>query len=59
MKALSEASFVLGLEIHRDRSRDLLSLSQKVLLKRFSMDDCSPGDTLIIKERDFFNPNNC
>ena len=29
MKDLGEASFVLGIEIHRDRSQNLLGLSQR------------------------------
>jgi hypothetical protein len=29
MKDLSEASFVLGIEIHRDRRKGVLGLSQK------------------------------
>ena len=46
MKDLGEASFVLGIEIHRDRSRNLLGLSQKAyierVLQRFNMDACKP-----------------
>jgi hypothetical protein len=41
MKDLGEASFVLGIEIHRDRGKGLLGLSQKAylekVLKKFSM----------------------
>jgi hypothetical protein len=41
MKDLREASFVLGIEIHRDRSRGTLGLSQNAyidrVLKRFDM----------------------
>lgn len=50
MKDLSDASFVLGIQIHRDRSRGTLGLSQmsymEEVLKRFNMQDCKPGDTL-------------
>lgn len=53
MKDLGEASFVLGIEIHRDRPRGILGLSQKSyidkVLKRFGMHDCKPGDTPIAK----------
>ena len=49
MKDLGDASFVLGVQIHPDRSRGLLSLSQKSyiekILKRFGMHDCKPGDS--------------
>ena len=34
MKDLGEASFVLGIEIHRDRKREILGLSQKTYLKK-------------------------
>ena len=41
---LGEASFVLGIEIHRDRSQNLLGLSQCAyadrVLKRFNMETC-------------------
>ena len=33
MKDLGEASFVLGIEIHRDREKRVLGLSQKAYLK--------------------------
>ena len=40
MKDMGEASYVLGVEIHRDRNKRLLGLSQKTYLqsviKRFS-----------------------
>ena len=53
MKDLGEASFVLGIEIHRDRSRGILGLSQRnyieKILKRFGMQDCKPGDTPVAK----------
>jgi hypothetical protein len=42
MKNLDEASCVLGIEIHRDRTKRVLELSQKAyiekMLKRFNMD---------------------
>uniref|UniRef100_A0A2N9IWZ4 Integrase catalytic domain-containing protein n=1 Tax=Fagus sylvatica TaxID=28930 RepID=A0A2N9IWZ4_FAGSY len=53
MKDLGEASFVLGIEIHRDRSRGILGLSQKSyisrVLERFNMSTCSAGDAPIVK----------
>ena len=53
MKDLGEASFVLGIEIHRDRSRDILRLSRKgyieKVLKRFEMHGCKPLDTPVAK----------
>ncbi|XP_021839479.2 uncharacterized mitochondrial protein AtMg00810-like [Spinacia oleracea] len=53
MKNLGEASFVLGIEIHRDRSRGILGLSQRNyierILKRFGMQDYKPGDIPMAK----------
>ena len=53
MKDLGDASFVLGIHIHLDRSRGILGLSQKSyiekILKRFGMHDCKPGDTPVAK----------
>ena len=53
MKDLGEASFVLGIEIHRDRSRHILGLSQRAyidrILKRFNMQDCKPGIVPVCK----------
>ena len=47
-KDLGEASFVLGIEIHRDRSHNLLGLSQRAyadrVLKRFNMETCKAGE---------------
>jgi hypothetical protein len=52
MKDLGEASFVLGIEIHRDRSKRVLGLSQKAyiekILKKFCMHKCSPSPSLIV-----------
>jgi transposase InsO family protein len=62
MKDLGEASFVLGIQIHRDRSRGILGLSQKSyiekVLKRYGMQDCKPGDTPVAKG-DKFSLNQC
>ena len=53
MKDLSEASFVLGIEIHRDRRKGVLGLSQKVylekVLKKYSMHACKPSPAPIVK----------
>ena len=53
MKDLGEASFVLGIEIHRNRSRGLLGLSQRAyvdrILERFNMQQCKPGIAPVCK----------
>ena len=53
MKDLGEASFVLGIEIHRDRSQNLLGLSQRAyvdrVLKRFNMETCKAGEVPVVK----------
>jgi hypothetical protein len=53
MKDLGEASFVLGTEIHRDRSKEVLGLSQNAyiekVLKKFSMHNCSASPAPIVK----------
>ena len=47
MKDMGEASYVIGIEIFRDRSQILLALSQKAyinkVLERFGMKNCSPS----------------
>jgi hypothetical protein len=65
MKDLDEASFVLGIEIHRDRSKGVLGLSQKAhiekVLKKFSMHKCSASPASIVKGdryEDFQCPKN-
>ena len=62
MKDLGEASFVLGIQIHRDRSHCLLGLSQRAyidrILERFSMLDCKPGNVPIVKG-DKLNSKQC
>jgi len=35
MRDLGEASFILGIEIHRERRKGILGLSQKAYLKKF------------------------
>ena len=53
MKDLGNASYVLGIQIYRDRSKDILGLSQKgyieKLLQRYGMQDCKPLDTPVAK----------
>ncbi|RVW84956.1 Retrovirus-related Pol polyprotein from transposon TNT 1-94 [Vitis vinifera] len=62
MKDLGNASFVLGIQIHRDRSRGILGLSQKAyidkVLSRFGMNNCAPGDTPVAKG-DKFSLHQC
>jgi hypothetical protein len=62
MKDLGDASFVLGIEILRDRSRSILSLSQKnyieKILKRYNMQDSKPIDTPVAKG-DKFSLDQC
>jgi len=57
MKDLCDASFVLGIQIHQDRSRDILGLSQRSyiekVLKRFDMQESKFKDTLVAKEDKF------
>jgi hypothetical protein len=53
MKDLGEASFILGIEIHRDRRKGVLGLSQKAylekVLKKFSMHACNLTPAPIVK----------
>ena len=53
MKDLGEASFVLGIEIHRDRRKGVLGLSQEAylekVLKKYSMHACKPSPAPIVK----------
>ena len=53
MKDLGEVSFVLGIEIHRDRSQNLLGFSQRAyvdrVLKRFNMETCKAGEVPVVK----------
>ncbi|KAH9687283.1 hypothetical protein KPL70_014708 [Citrus sinensis] len=53
MKDLSEAHYILGIEILRDRSKGVLGLSQKTyierILKRFNLQSCAPGKAQISK----------
>ena len=62
MKDLGEASFVMSIEIHRDRSCHLLGLSQKAyinqILERFNMQNCKPNDSPVAKD-DKFSKEQC
>ena len=62
MKDMGEASYVIGIKIHRDRTRGILGLSQETyinkVLERFQMNDCSLSVAPIIKG-DRFNLNQC
>jgi hypothetical protein len=62
MKVLDEAKYVLGMEIHHDRSKFLLGLSQQSyiakVLEKFGMQNCSPGSAPIVKG-DKFSKNQC
>ena len=53
MKDLGEASFVLVIEIHRDREKRVLILPQKAylekVLKKYSMQNCKPSPAPIVK----------
>ena len=52
-KDLGEASYVLGIQILRDKTSCILRLSQQkyieLILKRFNMQSCSLGKTSIVK----------
>ena len=54
---MKDASYILGIEIHRDRSKRLLGLSQKIyitrILKRFEMSSCSSSEVSIAKDDKF------
>jgi hypothetical protein len=57
MKDLGEASFILGIEIHRDRRKGVLGLSQKTylekVLKKYSMHTSKPSPAPIVKGDSF------
>jgi len=57
MKDLGEASFVLGIEIHQDRRKGVLGLSQKAylekVLKKYSRHACKPSPAPIVKHDRF------
>ena len=53
MKDLGKASFALEIEIHRDRNKEVLGLSQKTyiekILNKYGMHKCSPSPAPIVK----------
>ena len=57
MKDLGEASYVLGIQILRDRPNGILRLSQHMyierILKMFNMQSCSSGKAPIVKGNKF------
>jgi hypothetical protein len=57
IKDFGEASFVLGIDIHRDRRKGVLELSQKAylekVLKKYSMYACKPSPAPIVKGDSF------
>ncbi|KAG9447193.1 hypothetical protein H6P81_013321 [Aristolochia fimbriata] len=62
MKDMSDASYVIGIKIHRDRHQGVLDLSQETyinkILERFHMQDCTPTVAPIVKG-DTFSMNQC
>ena len=60
MKDMGDASYVIGIKIHRDRYWCVLGLSQETyinkVLESFWMKDCSPNIAPIMKG-DMFNLN--
>ena len=62
MKDMGEASYVIGIKIHRERSRGILGLSQETyinkVLERFNMKICSPSVAPILKG-DKLDLNHC
>ena len=62
MKDMGEAFYVIGIKIHRERSRGILGLSQETyinkVLERFNMKNCSPSVAPILKG-DRFDLNQC
>jgi len=63
MKDMGEASYVIGIKIHRDRSQGILGLSQETyinkVLEKFRMKDCSPSLAPIIVKGDKFSLSQC
>ena len=59
---MGEASYVIDIKIHRERSRSILGLSQKTyidkVLERFQMKSCLPSPSPIVKG-DRFSLDQC
>lgn len=53
MEDIGEDSYVIGIKIHKNRSRKILGLSQKAYIKkkleRFNMKNCAPIAAPVIK----------
>ena len=62
MKDMGEASYVIGIKIHKERSRGILGLSQETyinkVLERFNIKNCSLSVAPILKG-DRFDLNQC
>ncbi|RVW86282.1 Retrovirus-related Pol polyprotein from transposon TNT 1-94 [Vitis vinifera] len=62
MKDMGEASYVIGIKIHKDGFQGILGMSQETyinkVLERFWIKDCSPSVFPIVKG-DSFNLNEC
>ena len=62
MNDLGETSFVLGIDIHRDRRNEILALSQKAylekILKKYGMHMSKPTPAPIVKG-DSFGKHQC
>ena len=62
MKDIGEASYVIGIKIHREISRGILGLSQETyinkVLERYRIKDCSPSVAPIVKG-DKFSLDQC
>lgn len=54
MKDMGEASYAIGIKIHRDRTHCILGLSQETyinkVLEGFGMKDCPPSVAPIVKD---------
>ena len=62
MKDIGEASYVLGIQVLRDRSSGIMRLSQQkyieCIMKMFNMQSCSSGKAPILKG-DIFSKGQC
>ena len=62
MKDMGESFYVIGIHIHRERSRGILGLSQETyinkVLERYRIKDCSPSVAPIVKG-DKFSLDQC
>lgn len=57
MKDFGDVSFILGIKMHRDRSRGIIGFSQKryidKVLARFDMTDCAQINNPVAKGETF------